>query len=390
MSHPTASAQRGESNATEKPERREEAAQEKEPVVIGIIAAPGTTLQLARQLAHDVPRELHKRFPDVEWRAEVAEEEPAELWTTGRELVDAVRRRLLEEGWDLAIGLTELPLRAAHRPVTAYASATDAVGLVSVPALGVVGVRRRLLGAVVNLVEGLLGEAVQDDEDELGDAERHGRIVARLKELASPLGQARLHEDGSVRFIGAVLRGNLRLLVGMVRANQPYRVILSLSRALVGALGTAAFALASSNVWELADGTSSPRLLALLVFSVLVTIVALVIAHHLWERPKHPRARERVMLYNAATLCTLALGVLTLYAALLGITAACGAALIPPGLFTRKVGHPIDVFDYLQLAWFVASLATIGGALGSMVENDLTVREATYRHRHDKRTEAAT
>ena len=38
----------------------------------------------------------------------------------------------------------------------------------------------------------------------------------------------------------------------MVRASQPTQVVARLSRALVGALGTGAFALTSSNVWQLA------------------------------------------------------------------------------------------------------------------------------------------
>lgn len=41
-----------------------------------------------------------------------------------------------------------------------------------------------------------------------------------------------------------------------------------------------------------------------------------------------------------------------------------------------------------KLAWLVASLASLGGALGSMVESDTSVREAAYRSRADERTEA--
>jgi hypothetical protein len=53
----------------------------------------------------------------------------------------------------------------------------------------------------------------------------------------------------------------------MVRVTQPARLVARLSRAVVGALGTRAFALASSNVWMLSDGMSWPRLLATTVFA---------------------------------------------------------------------------------------------------------------------------
>jgi hypothetical protein len=344
-----------------------------EPVVVGVVGAPGTTAGLAESLAQELPAELAARFPGVEWRAEVAEMEPAHPWAHAMELMDGVRRRLLERGWELGVGLTDLPLRSGRRPMTAQASATHGVGLVSVPALGAVGRDRRLRSAVVRLVEGLLGE------DEGEGSGRHARMTRRLHELASPLGRARERDDGTVRFVGAALRGNLRLLVGMVRANEPTQLIVRMSRALVVALGTAAFAIVASDVWKIADGLTGPRLLALAAGSIVATCVVVVLAHGLWERASTPEARERVIVFNLATWITLALGVLTLYGALFAITGVAEAILIAPRVFDGAVGHPVDVGDYLRLACLTASLATIGGALGSMIESDLTVRDAAYR-----------
>jgi uncharacterized membrane protein HdeD (DUF308 family) len=268
--------------------------------------------------------------------------------------------------------LTDLPLRAGRRPVTAHASAAHGVGLVSVPALGAVGRDRRLRAAVVRLVERLLREG-----------EDRSAVSRRLHELASPLGHARQRDDGTIRFVGAALRGNLRLLVGMVRANEPTKLIVRMSRALVVALGTAAVAMVASDVWRLADGTSWPRLLALGALSVVATTVALVLAHGLWERAPAPRARERVIVFNLATWTTLALGVLTLYAALFAITLLGAAAIVAPGVLQDAVGHDVDAGEYLRLACLTASLATVGGALGSMIESDLTVRDAAYRNSDD-------
>jgi hypothetical protein len=39
------------------------------------------------------------------------------------ELVEILRRRLLEAGWDIALGVTDLPLSVARRPVAGHASA---------------------------------------------------------------------------------------------------------------------------------------------------------------------------------------------------------------------------------------------------------------------------
>jgi hypothetical protein len=352
-------------------------------VVVAIVAGPGRDTELAEELADALPGRLGERFGGVDWEVQVVPAGTADPAADAGELLAAVRRRLLEEGWDLGIGLTDLPLRSGRRPVSAHASAAHGVGLVSIPALGAVGVRRRLLRAVTHLVEGLLGESVGEREP----PGRQARMTGRLRELSSPLGRARVRDDGTVGFVSAVLRGNLRLLVGMIRANEPSKIVVRLSAALLGSLGTAAISLASSNIWQLADGMTWPRLLGLGLLSVVGTGSALVLAHGLWERAPRPEARERVMLFNLATTATLALGVMVLYLALFGISLAGGAALIPPHEFARQVGHPVGAGDYARLAWLVASLATIGGALGSLVDSDDAVREAAYRRRSDARTE---
>jgi uncharacterized membrane protein len=190
-----------------------------------------------------------------------------------------------------------------------------------------------------------------------------------------------------VRFVGATLAGNLRLLVGMVRANQPSRVIARLSRAVVGALGTGAVGLTSQNVWRLADGMNWARLIGIALLSVTVTCAALVVAHGLWERASDPTARERVVLFNLVTVCTLALGVVTMYLALFLIGLALEGAFIPPSVFEKQLEHGVDLVDYIKLAWTTASLATIGGAVGSLVESDVNVRDAAYRNRADERIE---
>jgi hypothetical protein len=362
-----------------------EAGTKRDCMVVGVLAAQGIARDLADDLAEDLPTALRDRFDGAQWRAEVTVTPPVEPTATSRELVEAVRRHLLSEGWDLGIGLTDLPLRAGHRPVSAHASATHGVGLVSVPALGAVRLRRRLRSAVLHVVDGLLGEAVGRGAGRSG---RDARMSGRLRELASPLGRARGADDGTIRFAGATLRGNARLLLGMIRANRPLQLLARLSGALLGALGTAAVALASSNFWSLADGMSWARLILLTLASVVLIVVALVLAHGLWERAVSPVARERVMLFNFATVATLSLGVAALYLALFVIDLAAAAALIPPSQFTSNIRHDAGLDSYVKLAWLVASLATVGGALGSLVESDDAVRAATYGSHADARTEA--
>jgi predicted Kef-type K+ transport protein len=184
-----------------------------------------------------------------------------------------------------------------------------------------------------------------------------------------------------------VIRGNLRLLSGMLRANRPWRLAVRLSRALATALAAVAFALVTSDIWRLADALGPLRLAVLSISSVALTVAALIVAHGLWERSAQPRDRERIVLFNVATALTLALGVASLYAALFGLTLLGAGLMLDSAVLDRAVGHDVGLRDYAELAWMVASLATVGGALGSALESDAAVREAAYGYRPERLTE---
>jgi hypothetical protein len=184
-----------------------------------------------------------------------------------------------------------------------------------------------------------------------------------------------------MRFTGVVVRSNLRLIAGMIRANRPTLVIARLSRSATAALGTGAYALSSSSIWTIAHQSTWPRLIAIAALAMAMILGALVIAHGLWERAHDARARERVVLFNLVTVATLAIGIATLYLALFLILALAAVIAIPPSALERQIGAAPTVAEFARLAWVAASVATVGGALGSLVESDEAVRDAAYLRR---------
>jgi hypothetical protein len=354
-------------------------------LVVGLLAAPGLAHDLAEQLAQGLPAILEERFPGVRWRTVAAVESLAGAAGIGEDLVQVARRRMLSEGWNAVICLTDLPLHVGRRPVTAHGSLSLGVGLVSVPALGAVALESRVRETVVRLIEGLLGERLRDRH-------RHSRRLGirsvlswRLRSLAYPVGHAEVQDGEIVRFVGGGVRGNVRLVVGMVRANRPWRLVAGLSRALVAALGTAAFTLTSPGVWRIANGMGWVRLVLVATGAIVGTCVLLIAVHRLWEHSPHPAARDRVLLFNIATALTLGLGVLTHFVLLLVIATVCGFAIVAPAVLAAEVHHAVGLGDYLRLAFLVSSLATVGGALGAAIESDAAVREAAYGYQPDQR-----
>ena len=358
-----------------------------EVLTLGLVAAPGVAEQLAREIEDELPRLLAERVTaSVRWVVTaVADPVAADPSEEGTEMIDAVRHRMVEEGWDLALCLTDVPLRIGRRPVVATASATHGVGLISLPALGAVQLRRRATAAAVRLVDGLVGASLELERGE--EAAHRRQVTRRLVELAQPVRPENIDDESDVRFVAAVVRGHLRLLFGMVRANRPWRVVARLSRALAAALAAVVFSLVTNTVWQVADALSGFRLLVVAVASIVAIVVFLIAAHGLWERTVDGRGREQAVLFNVATAATLTFGVLCLYGALFVLTFLAAKFTLDADVLDGTIGHRADLATYFKVTWFATSLAMVAGALGAGLESDESVREAAYGYRGERRTE---
>jgi hypothetical protein len=239
--------------------------------------------------------------------------------------------------------------------------------LVSLPALGPRRVRQRLVESLSDVVAMLV-----DEGDEPEHTQR--RLVEMVRDVEPP-------DDLGPVFLARVVTGNIELLLGMIRGNHPWRFAMRLSRALFGAIAAAAFALVTLDSWRISDSLPNWRLAALTVATIAIAIITLISVHDLWERAGDPRVREQVALFNVVTTITVTFGVASLYAALFVVSLAGAALMIDSSLFQATLGHPAGVGDYVRLAWFTGSLATVGGAIGATLESDQAVREAAYAYR---------
>lgn len=332
---------------------------EKAAAVLGIVVAPGLAYDVTSRVADELVEDLRERHGAIDWRTELLVDRLVVPPAPTTEILDAARRRLLDGDWDLGLVVTDLPLRIGRRPVSRHVSPTHGLAVVSLPALGAINLRPRLRRTLRELV----GELVGDRESDNGV----------LRELAS---DTRARPAGL--FVLSVLRGHLRLLLGMVSANRPWRLAAGLYRSLVAAIAVAGVGLVTADVWRLADAAGWGRLLALSSVSILATVVSVIAAHGLWERVPDPRVRDQVILFNFATTATVVIGILSLYLALFALVALGAGLVISRDVLAGAVGHDVGLSEYVSLAWFVASFATIGGALGAALESGDAVRQAAY------------
>lgn len=385
-------------------------------VVVGLLADPGRPTTIAHKLASELPDLLPKRVSEQgSWsvravterlgRDESDDDEPVEVgqqgWagqgsagegsrgeeavagqdSRGEEAVAVGTDRMRSEDWDLAVWVTDLPRHSGARPVVAAASADQGVALVSVPALGVWRVYPQVRNLVLTLVAELVGATQKE-----GTSDGHPRrtLRARLRALMFPIWRVSRDDGMEVRFLASRLRGRLRLLAGIVRANRPWRLAVGLPSALAATLGTSAYVLVSPSTWELSNALGSPRLSVVMLFAVTSMVIWMIVDHELWER-RSGAEEARAGLYNTATAVSLTLGVAAMYATLFVLNIVVEGFIIDGELLGRTLQHPVSWGDYAVVAWFATSMATVLGALGSGFERDEVVHEAAYGYRHKQR-----
>jgi hypothetical protein len=322
-----------------------------EPIHVGLLADPASPTEIARRLTDLHPPDGGRRDA---WDIKVV----SEPFTIGCEDVDTALKRLgdaaRQQEWDLVVGLTELPLRDDDgRYLLVRTDPQGRSAVLSLPALGGLRMHARARHAVRVLVGGMTDPSAQVE---------HRVPLSRLG-------------------------GRWRLLIGMVLANRPWLLVLGLKSALVAALATGAVATINSTVWLLASSLSWWRLVVATIASVACLVAWIVVDGGLWDRPddKSPEARERSRLYNASTLVTLTTGVLICYLALYVVNLVWALFVLDPAVMGGNLHASLGYRDLFVLTWFVASAATVGGALGTGLESDEAIRAATYSKREEER-----
>ena len=341
-------------------------------VRIVLVADPGVAAEIVQELAVKLPQLLRQRVrADVNWRvtartAPLVADEQLDVSSA----VDVVRPFLPEGDWEAAVFLTDLPRRAGLRPVSVEVSHEDRIALVSLPALGSWRMRRRARHVVADVI---------------GRLTRERADLAPAPEEAGRLETSETSENGLQRFIVPGLRGHLSLVTGMVRANRPWRLFSTLSRALAGVFATAAFGLVNTSAWTISSGMDVGRLLGACVLSFLALTAWIIIDHELWERPHVSLSRPFSRLYNTVTCVTITVGVLSLYLVLFLVLFGITLLILNSSVLGKVVGQHATIHDYAALAWFVSSMGMVGGAFGSGLEDDGTVRNAAYGERQRQR-----
>ncbi|WP_202495505.1 hypothetical protein [Streptomyces sp. SID4982] len=356
--------------------------------VVALLADPDAPTEIAQRMARALPARLaEKSGQGRRFDVQVV----SEPFTAGTEDPPTLMRRIMDrartENWDIVVALTDLPLHAHGHKLVVDLDHEHGLALLSLPTLGGLRLQTRARQAVEEAVLSLAGRPATGAEGP-PSSQPLGRFVGPL----APVHRARVGEEETtdLRYVVSGPRGYLRILGGMVRANRPWRLVPGLSKALAAALATGAVATVNSTVWSLAESLSVPRLVIAMVGSVALMIGWLIVDAELWHRSTDasPEERKRAGLYNASTIVTVGIGVLVCYVGLMVINLLWALFILNDRVFASMTRAPLHAADYWTLSWFVASVATVGGALGSGLESDEAVRAAAFSKREQERRSA--
>ena len=330
-----------------------------------LVADPGAPAVIAERLSDSLPDALTDgTLADDPWAVSVRRHAyPIDEHAEVSAVVDTIDPG--GETEDIVIYLTDLPRRRGTTPVIADISVPDRLGVISIPGVGGVFVDRR----VRDLAQTVVAEVTERSR-------KHSQSVKRL---------TRIQDDDVVRYVGPSALSRLRLLAGMVYANRPWRLVTGMSKVMMAAFATGAVSLAYPTIWQLSATMGPWRLSAATILASIALIAWLIVEHSLWERPESADARDRAVLYNAATVVTLTIGVIIFHAGLFILLLLTAWWTLPPTMVAQNIGHPVDLSSLLLMAWLVAAVATLGGALGSGMEDDEAVKAAAYGVRQRQR-----
>ncbi|MCX2524066.1 hypothetical protein [Larsenimonas rhizosphaerae] len=367
---------------------------------LGLLPAPELPARIVERVRERLAERLSSQVAsDEHWCIEIITNPMVGTDEDANDIMDEAERFKRDHGWTYVVCITDLPLFQDGKPLAASASHSRGIGILSQPALGASPMEKRVEEAITQLVSELHFGSTRKGREAFCDyhgKKRRGQrqearrlVRRRLSEWFAPFVRRDLSEndtDLDVRFVARFrTTGYIKLIGGMVRANRPWTIFPAFRRVGAAAFATGAYGMIFPSMWRLADSYEPWRFLTLMLLSMIAMVLWIIVDHGLWEPVRHRDAFSNARLYNIATFSTLGIGVLFYYLFLMLLFFITAYLFVPSAVMGKTLGHEIGLLEFGALGWLATSLATVGGALGSGLESDETVRSATYGYRQQLR-----
>lgn len=347
---------------------------------VGLIPSPGVAHHLVDNAIAKVKQQLYQHIDDGhDWQFESKVDLLIGSAEDVHESIDKAAELKAQYQWDFVICITDLPSISGNKVVISDFNSDKQVSMLSLPALGWVNLEHKLVNSMIALIEQLYNNSTKERP--------------KVHPLIHPKAvDPREDESSKRRYINKFfILGWLQLILGLTRANEPWKNIFNFKKIISVAFATGTYVSIFSMPWELSVQYSIYRFIVLMLIAILGMAGWLLYAHQLFERKTAKSQRVYRYIYNATTLLTLIIITLMNYVILYLLLSISISLFVPVSLFNNWTSANPDFtfLNYLKLLWFVASLGLLAGAMGSTVENEEKIRRITYSYRQYHRYKEA-
>lgn len=350
-------------------------------IKVGMVAAPEFPTKLANRLQEELPERFEEELnEEATWKIENITDGLITVAEDEKQLLDDVVAIKDREDWDYTICLTDIPIFYEKEVILARVHETEKVAVISLPALGWF-VNKRASDVVHQIMDDLYDKPSEQTEEKVSEE----YVLRRIK-------KQRVHEEGEpvIRYrFSLKLTGLFTILMGMAYDNQPWKIMYSLKSVIAVAFGSGAYGLIFPTLWMISYNYSPMRLAVYMILAIIGLGLWIIQGHNLWETDTLSDDSKYRRLYNAATVVTLLFAVSVFYLILFLLFLMTTFIFVEPGFYVEQVGtsNPPTLINYIQLAWLTTSVGTVTGAVGVGLEEEESVRQATYGHRQRQRYE---
>lgn len=375
-------------------------------IKVGIIAAPGFPMDLSETLAEQMPTSLNSKLKeDIKWTFECVSDPLIGSAEDVNKSLDAAQSLKTHYKWDYAIVVTDLPIVEQRKVIVGNLDEPMAIGLISIPALGLFGVKRKLKQCLLYFAEIIYLHQTNEDYQ---TKKLNLSLFTRVKPIRNifddkqendmetqddqEAGDDTSHSKTTTKFIlNPLIISWILLLAGMTRANQPLKEIPNFKKIISISFATATYLTIFSTPWQLSIEYTNLRFIFMTTLAIGGMTLWIMYAHSLWEHETSLTTKTYRTVYNVTTVLTLLIIIVFSYLILFLLLTISVALFVPNDLYNMQTINEGQrtLGQFLYLVWFVTSLGFLAGALGASVENEKKIRAMTYSYRQRARYEEA-
>lgn len=347
-------------------------------ITVGLIPAPRMPASLIDKIIDELPQLVNDAIDsDCDWTFEV---EVSPLTSSAEYINETIHRMVKikeENDWDYVIGITDLPSLSHKKVVVSEFDSQKAVSLLSLPALGILNVQRKLKRMITHHLEYLYR---YDKDNTSFESSKLSTPAVRNITPETPIEE---NESTNRYIIKSYFIGWLKVILGMTYINEPWTIITNFKTLVSLAFATGTYIAIFSTPWELSIEYQPWRLIALTGFSIIGMVFWLIYAHKLWESASTKTTSHYRWLYNLTTFMTLFFITIANYGILFILLTISVSMFVPPEIFNSwtQADEDFTVMNYINLIWLTTSLGILAGALGSTAESEDKIRSVTYSYR---------